>query len=142
LRTQVERFLSEYRLVDSVTLWGPQPHHSVSELMSKADAFLQHSRRDPSTGDEEGLPVAILEAMAHGLPVVATRHGGIPEAVLEGITGSLVPEGDTTGMAKAMENFARDPASARSLGVCGWKRAQEHFSIERQCARLSRLLSA
>ena len=60
--------------------------------MKKAHIFLQHSVTCPITGDEEGVPVAILEAMASGLPVVSTFHAGIPEAVVDGKTGFLVSE--------------------------------------------------
>ena len=63
--------------------------------MEAADVLIQHSVVDPATGDEEGLPVAILEGMGCGLPVVATRHAGIPESVVEGETGMLVDEGDS-----------------------------------------------
>src|SRR4051794_2820789 len=81
-----------------IELPGSVAHDEVLRRMRAADVFCQHSIVDPQTGDEEGLPVAILEAMAHGLPVVATHHAGIPEAVADGVSGFLVEEGDVEAM--------------------------------------------
>lgn len=111
---------------------GAQPNWKVQELMSEADLFLQHSIVDPATGDEEGLPVAILEAMAHSLPVIATRHAGIPEAVVDETTGLLVREGDTRAMADAINALARDSSLRSRMGVAGWQRALDRFTWDRQ----------
>jgi glycosyltransferase involved in cell wall biosynthesis len=108
--------------------------------MRDADMFLQHSITDPATGDEEGLPVAVLEAMANALPVVATRHAGIPEAVLEGATGYLVDEGDTASMADRIVALARDADRRRNMGRAGWQRAGENFSREKERAALLNIL--
>lgn len=134
------QFVRAFKLSDRVTLHGAQPREVVQRLMRNADFFLQHSMTDPETGDEEGLPVAILEAMANSLPVVSTRHAGIPEAVLEGTTGYLVEEGDCVGMAEWLATLARDPDLRRRLGEAGWRRAKEHFSWERERAELLRIL--
>src|SRR5262249_24607779 len=89
------QFLQAFNLQNRVVFFGALSNDKVRRLMSEADIFIQHSVICPVTGDEEGLPVAILEAMASGLPVVSTWHAGIPEAVLEGKTGFLVPERNT-----------------------------------------------
>jgi colanic acid/amylovoran biosynthesis glycosyltransferase len=135
----VERFVAESGLGESVTLHGSLPNVEVQTLMNRADIFLQHSVVDPETGDEEGLPVAILEAMAHGLPVVSTLHAGIPEAVVDGVTGLLVSEGDAEGMAERIVALARDPGGARQMGASGWARAKEKYSWERERSDLLRL---
>jgi len=127
-----QQFVRAFNLHDQVTLHGGQSSEYVHELMEKADVFLQHSMTDPDTGDEEGLPVAILEAMACGMPVVSTRHTGIPEAVLDGITGYLVNEGDSIAMADCLVTLARDAELRFQMGAAGWYRAKQHFSWERE----------
>lgn len=124
----------------AVTLHGAQPHAAVLRLLQECDVFVQHSVRDPDTGDEEGLPVGLLEAMAAGLPVVATRHAGIPDAVLDGTTGLLVDEGDITAMADAMHTLACDPELRASLGEAGRARAASHFSLQAEARSLRTLL--
>jgi glycosyltransferase involved in cell wall biosynthesis len=129
-----QQFVRDHDLEDRVTLHGAQPPTTVQQLLWDADIFIHHSITDPITGDEEGLPVAVLEAMAHSLPVVSTRHAGIPEAVQEGVTGYLVDEGDCGGMAERLLALAHDAESRHSMGVTGWQRAHEYFSwqTERQ----------
>jgi glycosyltransferase involved in cell wall biosynthesis len=129
-----------FNLESVVTLHGAQSGEVVDRLMREADIFLQHSLTDPETGDEEGLPVAILEAMARGLPVVSTRHAGIPEAVTDAVTGHLVEEGDTVSMAQRLLALARDAGLRRRLGEAGWRRAKENFSWERERKDLLKLL--
>lgn len=140
LRGAVEQYVTEQGLSEAVTLWGAQPHGVVRDLLARADGFVQHSRTDPETGDEEGLPAGILEAMAYALPVVATRHAGIPEAIAEEETGFLVDEGDADAMSDAMLELMRAPEVARSMGLAGWRRAAAHFSVEQECESLRRLL--
>src|SRR5262249_46852250 len=108
--------------------------------MKKTHIFLQHSVVCPVTGDEEGVPVAILEAMASGLPVVSTLHAGIPEAVLDGETGFLVPEGDTQAMSKRILELAKDQRLREELGQLGWKRAGKYFSWTNERDRLLNIL--
>lgn len=140
LLSGAHQFVRAFNLGDRVTLHGGQPNEVVRRLMRGADIFLQHSMIDDETGDEEGLPVAILEAMASALPVVSTLHAGIPEAVLDGTTGYLVREGDSAGMADGLLALARDPDLRRRMGEEAWRRAREHFSWEKECAELLKTL--
>jgi len=133
-------FVHVTNLGGRVTLHGAQPSDVVQTLMDQADIFLQHSMTDPETGDAEGLPVAILEAMAKGLPVVSTRHAGIPEAVEESATGYLVAEGDATEMAERIVQLAEDCDLRRRMGEDGWRRAKKYFSWERERAELLNIL--
>ena len=116
---------------DRVALLGARPHADALALLHGADVFAQHSVVAPN-GDEEGLPVGVLEAMAAAVPVVSTHHAGIPEAVEEGVTGLLVQEGDVDGMAAALVELGRDPARRRALGRAGHARALERFSWQRE----------
>jgi hypothetical protein len=79
----------------------------------------------------EGLPMAILEAMACARPVVATSVGGTPEAVLDGVTGLLVPVNDAEALGAAVIRLLRDPQLARSMGEAGRRRVEAHFTVER-----------
>jgi glycosyltransferase involved in cell wall biosynthesis len=134
------QFLRAMELEGRVTLYGGQPSAQVFALAAQADLFLQHSITDPDTGDEEGLPVAILEAMAHALPVISTRHAGIPEAVQEGETGLLVAEGDTVGMAERLVSLATDPDARARMGAAGRARVKAQFSWERERTELLRIM--
>lgn len=129
-------------LGNHVSLLGPQDHSEVARLMASADLFLQHSVVDPVTGDEEGLPVAILEASASALPVVSTVHAGIPEAVDDGVSGFLVKEGDVQGMADAIVALASDGQRRIEMGLAGWRRVREQFSTAREREAFNELLNA
>jgi glycosyltransferase involved in cell wall biosynthesis len=100
----------------------------VPEILAALDLFVL-----PSLW--EGLPNAVLEAMAAGLPVVATAAGGTPEVVVDGETGLLVPPGDVTALAEAIERLLRDPGLRRKMGEAGRKRVEGHFTIEQTVAQ-------
>ncbi len=89
----------------------------VSELLAASDLFVLGSAF-------EGLPVSIMEAMSEGLPVVATAVGGVPEAVVDGETGRLVPPRDAAALAEAIVELARDPSARARMGASGKERAQ------------------
>jgi glycosyltransferase involved in cell wall biosynthesis len=87
----------------------------------------------------EGLGVAALEAMAAGRAVVASRVGGLAQAVVEGRTGLCVEPGDVTGFASALERLARDPGLRARLGAEGPARVSEGFEVEQMVAAYERL---
>jgi glycosyltransferase involved in cell wall biosynthesis len=135
------RLARQLGLAPAVAFLGPQPHAKVAVLMRHAKAFVQHSRR-ASDGNAEGTPVAVLEAGASGLPVVATRHGGIRDVVLEETTGLLVDEGDVDGMAAAMLRLLRNPDLATRLGEAARQRVCTAFAMEQRIAHLQQILAA
>lgn len=95
----------------------------VADLLPLFDAFAL-------TSTSEGLPLTILEAMAAGLPVISTNVGAIPEAVVEGQTGHLVPVGDTERLAAALLKVLRDPGLRRKMGQEAQKRARAMFDLK------------
>lgn len=107
-------------------------------LLRRHDLFLQPSVT-AADGDKEGVPTAILEAAACELPVVATRHGGIPEAVQDGATGVLVPEHDVATLAAALQGLAHDAARRRALGAAGRAHVAARFDLARQNERREEL---
>ncbi len=80
--------------------------------------------------DREGLGIAVLQASAAGVPVVAARAGGLPEAVEDGVTGLLTPPGDVAALAAALHRLAADPALRRRMGEAGRARIQAKFSLD------------
>lgn len=135
LRAEVDAAIRAQDLENRVTAHGALDHAACAALMRRAAVFALHSVTGP-LGATEGFPTAIAEAMTSGVPVVATRHAGIPEHVVEGETGRLVAEGDVAGMAEALAALLGDPAAAAALGEAGRLRAQRHLTR----ARSDRLL--
>jgi glycosyltransferase involved in cell wall biosynthesis len=127
-------------IAEAVEFPGPRPPADVAKVLRGARAFVQHSLR-PTHGDSEGTPVAVLEAGAAGLPVVATRHGGIVDVVVEDATGFLVDEGDVAGMARHMARLAAEPALAGAIGAKAREHISAHFSLEKTIDRLWRILT-
>jgi len=93
------------------------------------------------TSDNEGMPVSLMEAAACGVPVVATRVGGIPELVVDGKTGLLVPPGDARALADAFERLLTDAALRKKFGAAARRRAVKRFSVAHQVDRLLELWS-
>jgi glycosyltransferase involved in cell wall biosynthesis len=104
----------------------------VGRLLARAGLFAMSSV-------SEGIPLALLEAMARGLPVAATNVGGIREVVVEGETGFLVPGRDPAALARAMLRLHQNPAEARQLGLQGRQRVEDRFDVRRMVARYESL---
>jgi colanic acid/amylovoran biosynthesis glycosyltransferase len=113
------------RLEGHITFKGIVDHQAVALEMANARVFVQHSVTTPENHDKEGKPVAIMEAMASGLPVVATRHSGIAELITHNETGWLVEEYDIDAMATAMIRLAGDDSLVRLLGENGSRRIHD-----------------
>lgn len=140
LKSVVQDLCARHPQGGKVSLVGALPHEETLRHIFEADIFLQHSITDPRTGDQEGAPVAILEAMARGVPVVSTRHSGIPYLVDEGTTGLLGDEGDVAAMAANLIALARDEDLRCRMGRAGRERS-EQFTWERERTVLLDLLS-
>jgi len=112
----------------SATLLGAVSRDAIADLLRAADIFALSSR-------EEGLSLAVLEAMAAGLPVVATRIGGLPEAVAENVTGYLAPPKNPQAFATQLARLLSNPEARQRMGEAGRNRALERFTQERMTAQ-------
>jgi glycosyltransferase involved in cell wall biosynthesis len=126
-RAQLERLAHDLGVADRVAFLGWQD--DVRSILRRWAVFAQPSLF-------EGFGVSALEAMAEGLPVVATDVGGLPELVLDGVTGSLVPAHDPARLAEALRMLLLDPAARARLGASARSRAAEHFSVPRMAAEV------
>ena len=122
LRPMLERQIKEHRLEKHVFLAGFRP--DILSVHKAFDVFVMSSLT-------EGLGTSLLDAMACGKPIVATRAGGMPEVVVEGLTGLLVDPRDDESMAAAIVRLLRDRALRREMGAAGEARVREQFSSER-----------
>jgi glycosyltransferase involved in cell wall biosynthesis len=123
-RPSLERQASELGIAGRLRFLGALPRAEMAALYARADVFCL-----PST--YEGMPLAILEAMAHGLPVVATAVSGNPEAVEDGVSGLLVPPEDSERLAEALIRLLADADLRRELGEAGRARLAASFGRER-----------
>jgi glycosyltransferase involved in cell wall biosynthesis len=126
------RFIREIRTRghhDSIKITGPLPAIEVASLMRKAQILCL-----PSYG--EGTPNCVMEALASGLPVVATRVGGIPDIVAHEATGLLVEKSDTQGLADALMTLLRDPSRCTRMGEAAHAFADTHLDIRKTADRL------
>jgi colanic acid/amylovoran biosynthesis glycosyltransferase len=139
LRRAAEAKAKALGIAGRIKFHGPQPHSFVLSRLSGANLLIQHCVTDPQ-GGAEAFGLSIVEAMACGIPVVATRHGGIVETVQDGVTGLLVEERDVDGMAAAIVALLDDPERAAAMGAAGRARALEHFSQQKSGDRLRAIL--
>ncbi|MFO7903042.1 MAG: glycosyltransferase [Pirellulaceae bacterium] len=130
---QIARALEIADKVDFPGVWPPE---RISKSLQQARAFVQHSQR-AADGDSEGMPNTILEAQASGLPVIATRHAGIKDVVVEEETGLLVEEGDGPAMARQMVRIAESPELAARLGAKARTRAVDQYSLDVSISKLT-----
>ncbi len=108
---------------DRVTFAGPVGQDRIQDRYRAADAFCL-----PSLG--EGIPMVLMEALASGLPAVASNTMGIPELIEDGVTGLLVPPGRPEELAEAIQRLAGDRSVGRSLGKAGRSKVMEEFSLD------------
>jgi colanic acid/amylovoran biosynthesis glycosyltransferase len=123
------------------TFLGAKEPAAVAAHMARSRVFVSPSKTAPN-GDSEGLPTTIVEAASLGLPVVSTRHSGIPEAVVHGETGLLGAEGDPAAVAANLRRLLGDEALRIRLGEQGRKHVETSFDVVRQARLLEELYAS
>jgi len=135
LRQELEAAVRAAGLSDRVSFPGFLDQDALRELVYSAHLFL-HPSETPPDGNREGVPNALLEAMASGLPVLATHHGGIPEAVTHGESGFLVAEGDAPAMARAALDLMESPVTYAGMVRAACAEVTSKFERQAQTAIL------
>jgi colanic acid/amylovoran biosynthesis glycosyltransferase len=135
MRQELERLVAELGLGDAVSFPGFLSQAQLNALYARSHLFL-HPSELTAKQDQEGIPNSMLEAMATGLPVAATLHGGIPEAVKDGFSGFLVPERDATALAAALKRFVQSPELLRQMGCQASQSVRAEFDHASAIARL------
>jgi colanic acid/amylovoran biosynthesis glycosyltransferase len=130
LEPRLRRLAVRLGVADRVELAGALDHQDVREAMREADLFLAPSVT-ARNGDQEGIPVTIMEAMAMELPLVSTWHSGIPELVEDGVSGFLVPEHDRDALANRIERLLGDRELRLGFGRAGRERVGRDYDIAR-----------
>jgi len=140
LRPEVEAQIARLNLGEVVELHGRQPRGRVKELLAAADVMVLPSITT-AEGRQEGIPVALMEAMATELPVVSTRTSGIPELIEHGRSGLLVPERDAEALTRALLLLATNRDLGPRLGAAGRARVLAEFDLRENARMLSRILT-
>ena len=125
----VSQHINELGIEARIRILGPVVGPEKMDRISEADGFVLPSRA-------EGLPMALLEAMAAGLPVVVTAVGAMPEVVEDGVHGFLVPPNDAKALADALDRLAADPALRSQMGSSARDRCEARFGVERTAEKL------
>ncbi|WP_119165954.1 glycosyltransferase [Algihabitans albus] len=135
LRASLEALIDELELRPWVHLHGAQDHDGVLGTLAAAHVLAAPSVT-AADGDQDASVNTLKEAMAMGLPVVATRHGGIPELVEDGVSGFLVPERDSGALADAIARMCDSPDLWQTFGLTGRRRVEAEYDMHRLNDRL------
>lgn len=138
LRRRLQLLAASLGVGDRIEFLGALPHPDVLSWTRKAAMLVLPGIRT-STGREEGLGMVLLEAAATGLPIIGSRVGGIPECILDGQTGFLVPERDEHALVERMTELLDDPVKRRQMGIAGRALVERQFDIHRQTEALETL---
>lgn len=134
-RRRLESLIEQYNLGDRVILPGRVPHAQITQYLQQADLFLMPCVIAPS-GDRDGIPNVILEALLHGVPVVASRVSGIPEVIRPKETGWLALPEDATSLTHCIREALANPDEARCRAQQGRDLVREEFNSAKNYTRL------
>ncbi len=136
---RLQQQVTTLELDEHVVFVGAIDGQAVSRLLDESDVFVLPSTIEPS-GKMEGIPVALMEAMAAGTSVVASRLSGIPELVAHEVSGLLVEPGDEEALALAVERIVSNPERAAAMASAALGRIEAEFTVEHNATRLASLL--
>ena len=139
LKLPLQRLRSELRLEQHLHLEGAQPYDVVREAYRWADVFL-FTGQVARSGDRDGLPNVIPEAMAHGLPVLATPYAGVPEVISEGETGFLLPPDQPNAWSERIRSLQNNPTERDQVRKQARHWVETHFNLQENVAQLRGLL--
>lgn len=135
MKPEIVRLVADLELGDSVELAGFLSQHALAALYANSHLFLHPSEMPPDQ-NQEGVPNSMLEAMATGLPVLATRHGGIPEAVTHAQTGLLVEERDEEALYQAMCEITSGEGIYKRFAAAAAAAVREEFEQTKAVSKL------
>jgi colanic acid/amylovoran biosynthesis glycosyltransferase len=135
---ELKELMRKLKIADRVALPGFLAPEKLREVYYASHIFL-HPSETGSDGNQEGIPNSMLEAMATGLPVFATAHGGIPEAIENGVSGVLVAERDYEALSNALLQAAQDRQLLERLARNGAEVVAQKFDQQKQIARLEEI---
>ena len=139
-KDEILNIISDNGMEDRISFCGVKSQIDVINEMRKADIYILPSII-ASDGDREGLPVSILEAQAMQIPVISTRHTGIPEAVIDGVTGFLLTENDIEAIAEKMEVLISDERLRKKMGQQGRRIVEQYFKQEDEIKNLIKIIN-
>ncbi len=137
-RLYLEKLIQKLKISGNVTMYGWATREQVVTILNNSHIFLLPSLTS-SNGDEEGIANALKEAMAMGLLSISTWHAGTPELIEDGISGFLVPEGDSMQLAKKIEYSIDHPEIWRRIQKAARKKIEEKFEIKQSIEQLEKI---
>jgi colanic acid/amylovoran biosynthesis glycosyltransferase len=138
LLRELESLARELKIAHRVSFTGFLSQKELREIYYRSHIFL-HPSQTGHDGNQEGIPNSMLEAMATGLPVFATEHGGIPEAIEHGVTGVLVPERDEFALAERLLETVQNPGLLSGMAQTGADTIRKNFDLSHQVERLENI---
>jgi len=133
--------INYYNIQKNVELPGVFNKEQLKKWLEQSAAFVQHSVT-AENGDQEGTPVAVLEALASGTPVVSTKHTGINDIIVNNKTGYLVDEYDVDNMASKMILILDEPAKSKEIGAAGREFIRQNFTFKLHIEKINQIIHA
>lgn len=141
LKESLQQLIQELNVDSIVTLVGWKQQQEVIEIINNSDIMLAPSVTSKD-GDREGIPVAFMETMAMGLPIISTYHSGIPELIKNGVSGFLVPERDVDALAEKLNYLVEHPEVWQKMGIAGRAFVEEYYNVDKLNDKLVEIYSS